>query len=130
MAKSRSHKSHTIKKAFPELLRKKMTNITIACQEAGIPRRTYYDWRESDPEFAAACDEAVEMVYDTVESVMYKKVLVDQETTCLIYFTKTKLKNRGYVERIENTGKDGGPLSHVNYTVEIAKARIKQMTES
>jgi hypothetical protein len=126
---AKSNKSSIIKKAFPELLRKKMTNVTLACQEANIDRSTYYAWRNEDPEFAAACDEAIEMVFDSVESVMYKKVLVDHDTTCLIYFTKTKMKNRGYVERVESTGKDGSPLTQVNYTVEVAKARIKDLLE-
>lgn len=124
---AKSNKSNTIKKAFPDLLRKKMTNVTAACQEANIDRSTYYSWRNEDPEFAAACDESIEKVYDSVESVLYKKILKDEDTTCLIYFTKTKMKNRGYVERTETTGKDGGALTQVNYTVEVAKARLKQL---
>jgi hypothetical protein len=32
--------------------------VEDACAIAGIPRKTYYEWRKSDPEFKAACNRA------------------------------------------------------------------------
>lgn len=122
-------KLDNIKKEFPEYLKRSLGNISISCEKAGINRQTYYNWRAKDPEFDTACQDVFESLKDRAESLFYKKMFVDEDTTTLIFFAKTKMKDRGYIERTETTGKDGEPISQVNYTVEIAKARIKEMIE-
>jgi hypothetical protein len=42
-------------------------NVTQSCEETKIPRRTVYEWREADPEFAAAWDKALETGSDALE---------------------------------------------------------------
>jgi hypothetical protein len=121
-------KFDAIKKEFPEYLKRNLGNITVACEKVGINRQTYYNWRANDPEFDTACYNVIEGLKDRAESLFYKKMFVDEDTTSLIFFAKTKMKDRGYVERTETTGKDGEPITQVNYTVEIAKARLKELT--
>ncbi len=122
------NKFDTIKKSFPEILKKSMGIVSTACEKAGIHRSTYYNWRNSDKEFAIECDDVSEYAGDFVESQLLNNIKAG-DTSCIIFYCKTKLKNRGYIERTETTGKDGGPLSQVNYTAEIAKARIKDLIE-
>jgi hypothetical protein len=43
-------------------------NVSASCGLAGIKRRTAYDWRGDDPEFAAEWDEAVNVGLDALES--------------------------------------------------------------
>ena len=43
-------------------------NVTASCEAAGIGRRTAYEHRESDPEFAAAWDAALETAWDALET--------------------------------------------------------------
>ena len=42
-------------------------NVTWACKAAKIPRRTAYEWREADPKFAKAWEEAVDLGTDALE---------------------------------------------------------------
>src|SRR3954451_4881344 len=42
-------------------------NVVRSCEGANLPRRTAYDWRRDDPEFAAAWDEAVELGTNALE---------------------------------------------------------------
>ena len=34
--------------------------VEAACKQVGLPRSTYYRWRDEDEQFAANCDEAIE----------------------------------------------------------------------
>ena len=104
-----SDNSNTIKKAFPDILKKSMGIISTACEKAKINRSTYYEWRKTDTEFAEACDEANEFAGDFVESKLYKNI-DSGDTSCIIFYCKTKLKNRGYVERQEITGANGNGI--------------------
>jgi hypothetical protein len=45
----------------------KTANVSRACQTARIPRRSVYDWREADEEFAKAWEEALERGTDALE---------------------------------------------------------------
>jgi hypothetical protein len=102
-------KMHNKKKQFPDVLKKSMGIVTTACNALSISRTTYYKWREADADFAAACDEAQETTLDHVESKLMENIDVN-DTACILFYMKTKGKKRGYVERSEITGKDGGAI--------------------
>src|SRR4051794_22490885 len=42
-------------------------NVVRSCEGANLPRRTAYDWRREDPEFADAWDGAVELGTNALE---------------------------------------------------------------
>jgi hypothetical protein len=113
-----NNRSDNIKNNFPDILKKYRGIVTPACQEAGIARQTYYRWRQENEEFALLCDEAYEEAGDFVESKLYDNI-EENDTTAIIFYCKTRLKKRGYVERIETTGKDGDPLkSEIEFKVD------------
>lgn len=78
-------------------------NVSRACRDSGVARRTLYSWRE-DKEFSERMDEAVEAKLDNLEQALYDRAL-DQSDSCLIFLAKCLLRQRGYVEGREQGGK-------------------------
>jgi hypothetical protein len=76
-------------------------NITYACKAAGISRNSYYLWLKNNPQFKEKVDDINEGAVDFAESKL-KEHIANGDTTCLIFFLKTKGRARGYVERVEN----------------------------
>ena len=48
-------------------------NVTLACRQAGIARRTAYDWREADEGFARKWDDAIYEGVDLLEAELHKQ---------------------------------------------------------
>lgn len=84
--------------------------IAPACRAISMTRQIYYKWLEDDPSFAEAVEAIRQEQIDTVESVLLNKI-EDGDTTAVIFYLKTKGKERGYSERTELTGKDGKDLN-------------------
>lgn len=97
------------KEAILQSLRGTLGIINSACAQAGVSRKTYYNWIREDPEFAEKADAIIETQKDVGEAALLK-LIRDGDTAAIIFYAKTKLKDRGYVERQEITGKDGEPI--------------------
>lgn len=93
-------KTDTKKKAFLQALEKNLGIVSNTAKGIGIHRSTYYDWRRTDPDFEKASDDIQEVALDFVESKLLKRIS-DESDTAIIFYLKTKGKNRGYVERTE-----------------------------
>ncbi len=107
-------------------------NVSISAKEANISRSTYYEWIKKegeyyDAEFAEKASEIIEGTGDFVESKLMTRISKN-DITAIIFYCKTKLKTRGYIERSEYTGKDDAPL-HPTQTVLVTKATVKAMVE-
>ena len=50
-------------------------SVTAAAAAAGIGRVTAYDWRNADPEFAAAWDEAVQLGLSAAEDELIRRAV-------------------------------------------------------
>nr|DAP11675.1 MAG TPA: Terminase small subunit [Caudoviricetes sp.] len=83
--------------------------IAPACRAIAMTRQSYYNWLENDPAFAEEVEAIRQEQIDTVESALLKKIDVG-DTTAVIFYLKTKGKERGYSERTELTGRDGKDL--------------------
>lgn len=117
------------KARFPEALKQTMGLVSLACEKVGIGRTTYYEWRNSDPDFAALCDEVPDRVGDLVESQLYNKIQKGDGET-IRFYCKTKLKNRGYTSGMEITGAGGGNLNmnlHNTDAKKLAKLNNEQL---
>ena len=97
------------KKEFIEAFQKSLALVASTCRKVGISTVTFYNWYNEDSNFAEKIDEIRELAKDAVESKIYKKI-DEGDTTMLIFYAKTKMKDRGYVERQEVTGADGKNL--------------------
>lgn len=83
--------------------------VASACKAANISRMTYYRWYNEDSDFREKADDVKELQKDFAESLILKK-MKEGDTTMLIFYAKTQMKDRGYTERKEITGKDGESL--------------------
>jgi hypothetical protein len=101
--------------------------VTAAAEKANIGRRTIYDWKESDPEFAAQFedayqrgiavleDEAVRRAYHGVQRPVYQKGQIAGHVTeysdsLLMFLLKSRDPRFRDKTQVEMTGKDGGPI--------------------
>lgn len=90
-------------------------SVTAACKAEGVARRSYYEWRAADPEFAANADEAIEAGTDLLEDEAKRRATgPDGSDTLLIFLLKARRPDK-YKDRVanEHTGKDGAPLTIV-----------------
>ena len=88
------------KEVFLTTFDKGLGNISTACDKAGIGRSTFYRWIKADKKFAEAVDDINEKSIDFAETAL-KKLISDGNVTSIIFYLKTKGKDRGYVEKIE-----------------------------
>jgi hypothetical protein len=105
--------------------KKAMGDVSKACEKIGCTRKTFYNHINNDPEFAQAIKDADEEEKDWAEAQL--KVLMtgipikDEEgniinwryppcKSAVIFYNKTKNKDRGYVERQEHEHKVIGPV--------------------
>ena len=99
------------KEAMIEALRRSGGNVSVSCKSVGINRKTHYDWIEHDQKYADAVEMVAEETGDYVEGELMKHIRAGN-LTAIIFYCKTKLKSRGYVEKneIEQNG---------NMTIEV-----------
>ncbi|MBT6048491.1 MAG: hypothetical protein HOG49_16945 [Candidatus Scalindua sp.] len=83
-----------------EVFKKKGCNVSATCSALGISRNTFYKERKKNSDFKQELIDAEEAVIDNVETKLLSKIN-DGDTTCMIFFLKTKGKKRGYIERQE-----------------------------
>ena len=74
--------------------------VTFACEKVGLSRQTFYRWCRDDPEFKERVDAINELQIDVAEASLLKKIQKG-DTTAIIFYLKTKGKDRGYSERRE-----------------------------
>jgi len=106
---AKSNKIQQTKKALIEALEKTLGIVTTACKLVGVDRGSFYRYVLEDKDFAKAVKDVANITFDFVESQLHKQIK-DNNTASTIFYAKTKMKNRGYVERQEITGKDGDAI--------------------
>ena len=88
------------KKKMIEALEKNLGIVSIATQNVGIHRSTHYDWMKNDSDYKKAVDDIHNVCLDFAESKLFDNIRKNRETS-IIFYLKTRGKNRGYVERQE-----------------------------
>lgn len=106
----------------------KSPNVSGAAKAAGFSRRTAYNYRDTDPEFAAAWDDAIEQATDNLVGEMYRRAyrgtekpvyyqgeevgaIREYSDTLAIFLAKAH-RPQVYGDKIkqEITGANGGPV--------------------
>ena len=72
-------------------------NISLVCKRLKCDRRTFLRAMDEHPEIKDALKDAEEEFGDLVESQM-QQLIKEGNTTMIIFYAKTKMKDRGYVE--------------------------------
>jgi len=103
------------KQAMLEALEKNLGIVTISCKSVGISRKTHYRWLESDPEYKEAVEAIPDVVLDFAENKLFKAIQ-DGNITATIFFLKTRGKDRGYIERIQQEDVSAKPKQLVIVT--------------
>jgi len=118
------------KAVFLEVYEKAMCNMSLACRQMGIDRATAYAWTRNDPDFRALVDELQETRIDFVENALDKQVRAGN-MTAICFYLKCRAKHRGYVERQELTGADGGPMQILDgeLSQEALKSAMRKIME-
>jgi len=98
------------KENFLKVFRTKAGIVTATCGAVGISRTQYYEWVREDKAFAAAIDDINEEMLDFAESKL-QAAIATGASWAVCFFLKCKGKARGWVERQELTGPQGGPVT-------------------
>lgn len=98
---------------FYECLRLSSGMISTAAKKFGINRQTVLNRMKEDPEFAQGVEDVKESIRDFGEAALLTKIK-EGDTSAIIFFAKTQLKDRGYCERVEISGKDGDAIETNN----------------
>ena len=93
--------------------------LSDAARRLHCSRTTLYRYIAEHPEVAEAREEADESTKDLVEGKLLNEIKKGN-VTAIIFYLKTKAKDRGYIERQEHSGPDGQPLQ-APQVIEIIK---------
>jgi hypothetical protein len=109
--------THPIKKRpsvvqIEDAIRKAAGNVTAAARGLGIGRTSLHARIAKSPELQRILQEERESLVDMAESALRAEVL-DRNMTAVIWTLKAspEAKRRGWGERTELTGKDGGAVA-------------------
>lgn len=99
-----------------ELLKANCGNVSEACEQLGISRGSHYFWMNNDSEYAKAVDSINEANIDFAEKQLRKNIK-DGDITSIIFFLKTKGKNRGFSERVEQKIEAKTEITAANFDI-------------
>jgi hypothetical protein len=85
------------KKLMIEAMKNTLGNVTSSVDLVGISRRTHYLWYNNDISYRKKIDEVIERDIDFAEAALRKRIQ-NGDTTAIIFYLKTKAKERGYIE--------------------------------
>lgn len=79
-------------------------NVSRTCEQCNISRHTFYNYKNKYEEFAEMVEATDEQNIDFAESMLLKNIREGKENSIMFYL-KTKGKDRGYVEKVEHEDK-------------------------
>jgi hypothetical protein len=101
-----------VKKFLKELA--KMPNVSRACRVVGIARKTAYDRRDIDAEFAAAWDDAKEAGIEALEEKVWRRAEKESDTLAIFLLKAHKPALYNVPAKQEHSGPDGKPIMFRN----------------
>ena len=110
MTDTRTNRTARKEKALLDALRDG-DSISAAVRAAGIARSTYYEWRNTHPDFAAAADDAIEEGTDALEDEGKRRAMNGSDTMLIFLLKGRRREKYGDRQSHELTGKDGEALT-------------------
>jgi hypothetical protein len=110
--KTEQLRTSVLKAKMLEALESEMGNVTKAFRKTGIARSTHYEWYDTDTDYRAKVNAIKDIALDFAEAMLFSKIK-GGDTTSIIFFLKTQGKGRGYIEKMEHVGDNGGPFKIV-----------------
>jgi len=83
--------------------------VTEAADDLGVSRQTFYVYLNKYVTAQQALEDARERRHVMVENKLMQAI-AHGNVTAMIFYLKTQAKHKGYVERQEFAGQDGGPI--------------------
>ncbi|MDI3476912.1 MAG: hypothetical protein PWQ59_437 [Thermoanaerobacterium sp.] len=113
-----------------DALVKQLGVVTAAAKQAEIDRTTHYKWLREDENYKAWVEEIPDIVIDFAENALFRQIQ-EGNTTSIIFFLKTKGKERGYVEKqeIAVSGEVDNTLTVESFRQAWEQAKKKQKKE-
>ncbi|MGE3247487.1 MAG: helix-turn-helix domain-containing protein [Beijerinckiaceae bacterium] len=103
--------------------------VAAAANQLGVHRTTLAKWIEQDAELEAFRSEIRESVIDLAESHLFRAIKAG-DFKAIAFFLRCFGRPRGYVERTEITGKDGGPIeARVVQEVDLSKLSRQELKQ-
>jgi len=91
--------------------------LSVAARALGIDRKTVYNRLEKSLELAEAVEEARESLTDVAENELGKAIRAGNLTAIIFHLKASPTgRKRGYNERMEVSGPDGGAIVVKGYT--------------
>lgn len=91
-------------------LRANKYNVSDACEANNISRRTFYNWKNEDKNFAERVEEIKEHVTDTVETALFRNA-IDGNVTAQIFWLKNKRSDIwSDMRKVEHSGLISNPI--------------------
>lgn len=88
------------KNKMVDAMQKSLGIITDSAKKAGVSRSQHYEWMNTDPEYMKRINEVAEMAKDFVESQLHDQIR-EGSTTATIFYMKCKMRDRGYIEKLD-----------------------------
>ncbi|OHV87921.1 hypothetical protein ORS3428_03850 [Mesorhizobium sp. ORS 3428] len=98
---------------------------TAAAAALKVGKTTLYAFLKAHPNVMEAAADVDEEILDIAESQVVKAIR-EGDLPTVRWFLELKGKDRGYVRRVENTGKDGGPIE-TQQKPDLSKLSIEEL---
>ena len=99
---AREKKAELLLLSMRKAIKSTSGNISEACDQLDISRRTFYNYLEKYPDFQLYFNELDEAEIDFVEGQLQKQIKAGS-SVATIFYLKTKGSKRGYIEKTEVT---------------------------
>jgi hypothetical protein len=100
--------------------------MSLAAQRLGCSYKTVWRRVQGSAKLQAALTEICDKKLDVAEAALMKAI-GSGEAWAVCFYLKCKGKQRGYVERQELTGKDGGPI--ISQEVDVPDAELDKILD-
>ena len=96
--------------------------ITTIAARVGCAWHTVRSYIDKYPTVREAFEDEQQKIVDLAESVVIKAMRDDNDVGTARWYLSTRGKDRGYTERTELTGKDGGPVTFRDFDSALKRA--------